>query len=65
MCNAGKYGSLEFNPTMNEQEIKIKVYQTLCHQILFVIQKQTLDDTPTTIHTIRTKMEQLQELLGR
>ena len=63
MCNMEGYGALEFKPQINEQVEKIKVYHTLCHHILSVIQKQTLDDMPTTTRTMRIRVKQLQDLL--
>ncbi len=39
MCNVKGYGSLVFRPIIDPHIIKVKVYQVLCHEILFMIQR--------------------------
>jgi len=39
MCNVKGYGSLDFRPIIDPHIVKVKVYQVLCHEIFFVIQK--------------------------
>jgi hypothetical protein len=65
MCNVKSFGSLDFRPIINQHIVKVKVYQVLCHEILSVIQKQMLDDMPTTMRTMRTRLNQLQGLVER
>jgi hypothetical protein len=65
MCNVQDYGSLDFRPIIDPHIIKVKVYQVLCHEILSVIQWQMLDDMPTTMRTMRTRLSQLQDLMER
>jgi hypothetical protein len=65
MCNVEGYGSLDFRPIIDPQIAKVKVYQVLCHEILSVIQKQMLDDMPATMRTMRTRLNQLQDLMER
>jgi hypothetical protein len=49
MCNVEGYGFLDFKPIIDPHIVKVKVYQVLCHEILFVIQKQMLDDMSITM----------------
>ncbi len=62
MCNVKSYGSLDFRPIIDPHIIKVKVYQVLCHEIFSMIQRQMLDDMPTTM---RTRLNQLQDLMER
>ena len=64
MCHVAGYGSLSFRPKFDWRFRRIKIYQVLCHEILSVIQKQTLDDMPTTIFTVRTRLKQMRTLLN-
>ncbi len=57
------YGSLDFRSIIDPHIAKVKVYQVLCHEILSVIQKQILDDVPATMRTMRTRLNQLQDLM--
>jgi len=59
------YGSLDFRPIIHPHIIKVKVYQVLCHEILSMIQRQMLDDMPATMRTMRTRLNQLQDLMER
>jgi hypothetical protein len=65
MCNVDGYGSLNFRPILDPHIVKVKVYQVLCHEILSVIQRQMLDDMPGTMRTMRTRLNQLQDLMER
>ncbi len=65
MCNVEGYGSLDFRPIIDAHIVKVKVYLVLCHEILSVIQRQMLDDMPGTMRTMRTKLNQLQDLMER
>jgi hypothetical protein len=65
MCNVEGYGSLDFRPIIDPHIVKVKVYQVLCHEILSVIQRQMLDDMPATMRTMRTRLNQLQDLMER
>jgi hypothetical protein len=65
MCNVEGYGSLNFRPILDPHVLKVKVYQVLCHEILSVIQRQMLDDMPATMRTMRTRLNQLQDLMER
>lgn len=48
MCKSSEFGSLDFRLIADP---RIKLYQELCHKILFVIQKHTLDHIPNTMHS--------------
>jgi hypothetical protein len=65
MCNVEGYGSLNFRPIIDPYIAKVKVYQVLCHEIFYVIQKQMLDDMPATMRTMHTRLNQLQDLMER
>jgi hypothetical protein len=65
MCNVEGYGSLDFRPIIDSHIVKVKVYQALCHEILSVIQRRMLDDMPATMRTMRTRLNQLQDLMER
>jgi hypothetical protein len=39
MCNVEGYGSLDFRPIVDPHILKVKVYQTLCHEILSMIHR--------------------------
>jgi hypothetical protein len=56
MCNVEDYGSLDFRPIINPHIVKVKVYQVLCHEILFVIQRQMQDDMSATMRTMRIRL---------
>jgi len=63
MCNVQGYRSLDFRLIIDPYIVKVKVYQVLCHEIFSMIQKQILDDMPTTMRTVRTRLSQLQDLM--
>jgi hypothetical protein len=65
MCNEAGYGSLDFRPILDQHIVKVKIYQVLCHEILSVIHRHMLDDMPATMHTMRTRLRQLQDLMER
>jgi hypothetical protein len=65
MCNVEGYGSLDFRPIIDPHIVKVKVYQVLCHEILSVIQREMLDDMPATMRTMRTRLNQLEDLMER
>lgn len=50
------YGSLSVKPRPDRHNLKIKNYQGLCHEIMYVIQNQTFDDMSRTIFTLRTRL---------
>jgi hypothetical protein len=64
MCDVPDYGSLDFSPSLEPCVEKIKIYQKVVHELLSKIQKQCLDDMPSQIRTIRTRVQQLQSLLA-
>lgn len=65
MCNEEDYGSVDFRPVLDYRIRRVKMYQEVCHEILSVIQKQMLDQMPSTMRTVRTRLRQLQDLLER
>lgn len=62
ICNEEDYGSIDFKH-FDQRITKIKIYHSLCYEILSVIQKQMLDKMPGTMRTMRMKVRQLQDLL--
>jgi len=64
MCNVEGYGSLEFKPRLDKDLRKIKLYPEVCHAVLSVIHKQNLDDMPSTMFTMRTRLNQMRSLLA-
>jgi hypothetical protein len=53
--NDEEHGSLDFMPLVDGCIMRIKTYQELCHEILSVIQKQMLDQMPTSMRTMYTR----------
>jgi hypothetical protein len=64
MCNADKFGSLDFCVEVDACILRIKVYQELCHGVLSVIPKDFLDDMPRTMLTVKTRFYQMANLLN-
>jgi hypothetical protein len=64
-CNDEEHGFLDFMPLVDGCIMRIKIYQELCHEILSVIQKQMLDQMPTSMRTMYTRFRQLQDLIMR
>jgi len=56
MYNDEKHGSLDFKPLVDGHIMRIKIYQELCHEILYVIQRQMLDQMPTSMRTMHTRI---------
>jgi hypothetical protein len=65
MCNDEDHGSLHFRPLVDGRIMRVKIYQELCHEILYVIQRQMLDQMPTSMRTMHTRLRQLQDLIMR
>ncbi len=65
MCNVQGFGSLDFRPIIDQHIVKVNVCQVSCHEIIFVIQRQMLDDMPMITHTMRTILGQLHGLMER
>jgi hypothetical protein len=59
MCNDEEHGSLDFKPLVDGRIMQVKIYQELCHEILYVIQRQMLDQMPTSIRTMHTRLRRL------
>ena len=59
MCNVPGYSTLEFRPILDPSLAKVKVYQEICHDILSTIPRRMLDDMPTTMFTMCTRLHQL------
>jgi hypothetical protein len=57
MCNVLDYGSLDFSLNLEPRVEKIKIYQRVVHELLSKIQKQCLDDMPSQIRIIRTRVQ--------
>jgi hypothetical protein len=64
-CNDEEHGSLDFRPLVDGRIMRIKIYQELCHERLSVIQRQMLDQMPTSMRTMYTRLRQLQDLIMR
>ena len=64
-CNSSEHGSLEFTHVGDGRIRGVKFYQELCHEIVYVIQKQMLDHIPTIMYSIRSRLHQLQDLMER
>lgn len=58
MCNEEDYGLVDFKPIIDQRIFKIKIYQELCHEIFYVVQKY-LDKMLSTMCTMYTKLSQL------
>lgn len=63
MNHSEEYGSLNFNPNIDDRIVKVKPYQVLYDEILSMIPKQNLDDMPTTNRTTRMRLQQIENLL--
>ena len=44
---------------------RVKIYQVLCHEVLFYLSRQVLGDMPSTIATMRTPEGQMTKLLQK
>jgi hypothetical protein len=64
MCDVPGYGSLDFSPSLEPRMDKIKIYQKVCDELLSKIQKQCLNDMPSQICNMHTRLQQLQDLLA-
>ena len=63
MCNLEGYGSVTFRPTIDERIHKVKLYQKLCHEVMFVIHNQNLDDMPAITFMMHNRLNHMQNLL--
>lgn len=64
MCNISGYGSLDFKLANSPNIARVKIYQELCHEVLSIVQKQNLDGMPKTMLTMRTRLNQLRNLIA-
>ena len=65
ICNYEKHGSLDFRPFVDGRIMRVKIYQELCHEILFVIERQMVDQMPTSMRTMHSRLWQLEDLIMR
>ena len=63
MCDIEDLGSVSLNSIIDVHISRIKIYQELCHKIVCVVQRQTLDDMPSTVRTMRTRASELRDLI--
>lgn len=65
MYNDEKHGLPNVRLVVDGRIIRVKIYQKLCHDILYVIQRQMLDYMPILMRMMYTKLRQLQDLMMR
>ena len=63
MCDIEDLGSVSMNLTIDVHISRIKIYQELCYEIVFVVQRQMLDNIPSTVRMMRTRASQLKNLI--
>ena len=63
MCDSEGFSSVSLTPLIDARIPRIKVYQEICHEVLFVLQRQMLDDMLSIIRTMRTWIRQLTDLI--
>jgi hypothetical protein len=63
MCDSEGFGSVSLTPLIDARISRVKLYQEICHEIMSVVQRQMLDDMPSTVRTMRTRARQLRELV--
>ena len=64
MCDVQDYGSVDFRPVVGGRISRVKLYPLVVHEIISVIQKFTLDNMPTTIRTMWTRLGRMETLLN-
>lgn len=65
MYNDEKHGLPNVRLVVDGRIIRVKIYQKLCHDILYVIQRQMLDYMPILMRMMYTELRQLQDLMMR
>jgi hypothetical protein len=63
MFNIVGFGALEFKVPSHEGLEHVKLYQEVTHAVLSGVQKSTLDDMPKSVRTLKSRSEQLTNLL--